>query len=265
MPRANRYFLPGHVWHLTHRCHEREFLLKFARDRATYLHWLFEARKRHGLCVLNYVVTSNHVHLLVRDKGEGEFARSMQLIAGRTGQQYNARKARHGAFWQDRYHATAMNEHLHRCLVYIDLNMVRAGVVEHSAKWEHAGCREIQNPPERYSIIDLATVSALCGFTDLSRFQAAHRKWVDETLANHLAPRNDDWSQSIAVGTPTFVESAKAALGVGALHRQVESSESGHTLRESVPNYEADLGGENSHLKEENTFIWNELEDITIA
>ena len=27
MPRANRYFLANHVWHLTHRCHEREFLL----------------------------------------------------------------------------------------------------------------------------------------------------------------------------------------------------------------------------------------------
>ena len=52
----------------------------------------------------------------------------MQLIAGRTGQEYNQRKARHGAFWEDRYHATAIeaDEHLQRCVVYIDLNMVRA-------------------------------------------------------------------------------------------------------------------------------------------
>ena len=27
MPRANRHFLPGHVWHITHRCHRKEFLL----------------------------------------------------------------------------------------------------------------------------------------------------------------------------------------------------------------------------------------------
>jgi putative transposase len=32
MPRAHRYFLPNHVWHITHRCHQRDFLLKFARD-----------------------------------------------------------------------------------------------------------------------------------------------------------------------------------------------------------------------------------------
>jgi len=151
MPRANRHFLPGHVWHLTHRCHEREFLFKFARDRKQYLRWLYEARKRLGLCVLNYAVTSNHVHLLVKDTQDGVIARSMQLAAGRTAQDYNRRKARLGAFWEDRYHATAIetDAHLHRCLVYIDLNMVRAGAVRHPSEWDQGGYGEIQNPPER--------------------------------------------------------------------------------------------------------------------
>ena len=58
----------------------------------------FEAKKRFGLCVLNYIVTSNHIHLLVRDRGKGEIAQCMQLIAGRTGQEYNQRKGRKGAF-----------------------------------------------------------------------------------------------------------------------------------------------------------------------
>ena len=35
MPRANRHYIPGYVWHITHRCHKKEFLLKFARDRPT--------------------------------------------------------------------------------------------------------------------------------------------------------------------------------------------------------------------------------------
>jgi putative transposase len=83
MPRANRHFLPGYVWHITHRCHQRKFLLKFARDRRRYLHWLFEAKKRFGLCVLDYMVTSNHVHLVVKDTGSDVIANGMQLIAGR--------------------------------------------------------------------------------------------------------------------------------------------------------------------------------------
>lgn len=47
MPRANRYFLPGHVWHITHRCHQKDFLLKFAKDRKRWRYWLFEAKKRY--------------------------------------------------------------------------------------------------------------------------------------------------------------------------------------------------------------------------
>ena len=43
----------------TGRCHKREFLLKFARDRRRWLHWLFEAKKRYGLRILDYIVTSN--------------------------------------------------------------------------------------------------------------------------------------------------------------------------------------------------------------
>lgn len=53
------------------------------------MHWLGEARRRYELCILNYCVTSNHVHLLVRDQGEGEIARSMQLIQSRVAQEYN--------------------------------------------------------------------------------------------------------------------------------------------------------------------------------
>ena len=55
MPRAHRYYLPGHVWHITHRCHQKEFFLKFAKDRKRWVQWLYEARKRYGLSVLNYV------------------------------------------------------------------------------------------------------------------------------------------------------------------------------------------------------------------
>ena len=108
MPRANRHFLPGHIWHITHRCHKQEFLLKFARDRRLWRYWLYQARRRYGLCVLNYIATSNHIHLLVRDQGRGEIPLAMQLVAGRVGRAFNQRKGRKGAFWEDRYHATAV-------------------------------------------------------------------------------------------------------------------------------------------------------------
>ena len=116
---------------------------------------VIRGKKRYGLCVLNYVVTSNHIHLLVKDTSQHVIAKSLQLVAGRTAQEYNQRKQRKGAFWEDRYHATAIasDEHFLRCLVYIDMNMVRAGVVQHPGEWAHGGYREIQQPPKRYRII----------------------------------------------------------------------------------------------------------------
>jgi len=54
MPRAKRHYIPGYIWHITHRCHKREFLLKFSKDRRRWLHWLYEARRRYGLTILNY-------------------------------------------------------------------------------------------------------------------------------------------------------------------------------------------------------------------
>jgi REP element-mobilizing transposase RayT len=72
MERANRHYIPNCIWHITHRCHKREFLLRFLKDRKRWIYWLFEAKKRFGLRILNYAVTSNHIHLLVIDSGSRE-------------------------------------------------------------------------------------------------------------------------------------------------------------------------------------------------
>ena len=78
--------------------------------------------------------------------GRDAIQKSIQLVAGRTAQEYNRRKNRNGALWQDRYHATAISSdrHLIQCIVYIDLNMVRAGVVAHPSEWDYGGYNEIR-------------------------------------------------------------------------------------------------------------------------
>ena len=90
------------------------------------------------------------------DLGRREISRSLQLVAGRTAQKYKRRKQRDGAFWEDRYHATAVETgaHLTRGLTYIDLNMVRAGIVSHPCEWPNSGYCELQTPPQRYNIVD---------------------------------------------------------------------------------------------------------------
>jgi putative transposase len=61
----------GGVFHVTHRCHNREFLLKFVRDRNAYQAKLLRHLGQYHLCILDYCMTSNHLHLLVDESGAG--------------------------------------------------------------------------------------------------------------------------------------------------------------------------------------------------
>ncbi|MCC5862200.1 MAG: transposase [Gammaproteobacteria bacterium] len=223
MPRANRYHVPGQVWHITHRCHQREFLLANRDQRQRWQYWLFEARRRYGLCVLNYIVTRNHIHLLVRDRGDGEIARSMQLVAGRAAQEFNRRRERRGAYWEDRYHATAVStdQHLVACMRYIDLNMVRAGAVSHPIQWPDSGYRAIQNPRQRYRVIDLDILMGLMGCRDLLSLQRRLDRNVELALRQGPGRRQPMWSEPVAVGDQAFVDAVQSALGKRARARSV--------------------------------------------
>jgi putative transposase len=246
MPRANRYWMPGHVWHLTHRCHRRQFLLRFGCDRRLWTKWLYAARVRHGLCVLDYVVTSNHVHLVVRDRGRGEVAASLQLLEGCTGQAYNRRKRRLGAFWQDRYHATAVEsgEHLARCIVYVDLNMVRAGVVAHPREWAAGGYHEIQGRRQRYRIVDrMALAEALQ--VAVEKLAEVHQAWVEAALRGPVT-RQAQWGESVAVGRRPFAERVLRDLGGRARDRRVEAFDGAYVVRETPPAYTRHFARENA-------------------
>jgi putative transposase len=259
MPRANRHYMPGYIWHITHRCHKKEFLLKFARDRRRWLRWLFEARKRYGLSVLNYTVTSNHIHLLIRDNGGRDvIPKSIQLIAGRTAQEFNQRKNRKGAFWEDRYHATAVEtgQHLIQCLVYMDLNMIRAGVVSHPAEWPFSGYNEIQAPRSRYGLINYEELRGLFGFQSMHDLAETYRGWIDESVKKAKHFRDGKWTESVAVGSRAFVAETKGRLGVRAKGRKLVRASECCELREPPTPYNGILGPENEALRLQNEYYW---------
>ncbi len=223
---------------------------------------MFEAKKRYGLCILNYIVTSNHIHLLVADDGSRDaIPRSMQLLAGRTGQEYNQRKKRKGAFWQDRYHATAVqsNSHLIKCMTYIDLNMVRAGAVKHPQEWIHSGYHEIQKPKERYGLIDFKSLMQRLPIESKDELKEAHYKWIEEQLKKSQLVRESKWTQSIAVGEKSFVEQIKKRLGIRSKGRKILENEGDHQLRDRQTGY-----GEREQFNSENTFYWD-LDEKTVG
>ena len=259
MARAKRHYIPGQIWHITHRCHKREFLLKFSKDRKKYLQWLLEAKRRYGLVILNYSVTSNHIHLLVvDDKDRDVIPNSIKLIAGRTGQEFNQRKARKGAFWEDRYHATAVEDgdHLLRCLVYIDLNMVRTGVVKHPSEWLFCGYNEIQEPRRKNILINYERLRELLGFATYDLLKTNHKRWVEGCLESGENFREDKWSRSIAVGSESFIENIKTLMGGMASGRRGHGEGESFELREIQIPYIDRFEAEKSEIDAINSYFW---------
>ena len=185
----------------------------------------------------------------------------MRLIAGRTGQEYNQRKGRKGAFWEDRYHATAIetDEYLARCVLYIDLNMVRAGVVAHPGQWAESGYQEVQKPPKRYRIIDLLALLELLGFEDLEPHQRARANWVDAALEPGVEGRDGIWTEGLAVGSEKFVEGIKQALGMRGRYREVSEGGDAYRLRKPPVAYGGHFGHETGLLSAENGVFWEQL------
>ena len=252
MTRANRHYTAGNIWHIVHRCHKKEFLLKFKRDRDRLKHWLFEAKKRFGLSVLNYTITSNHIHLLVEGNSQQSIASSMQLVAGRTAQEFNRRKNRKGAFWEDRYHATAVgtDQYLMQCLVYIDLNMVRAGVVEHPKDWVHGGYFEVQSSPKRYRLINTKRLCQLFSLTSEESLQNTRAMWIEDSLNQGTTIREEKWTKSLAVGGLAFTEGFVDSLGLQGQNRTIKLIDDTCVVNEPASTYNAFFDAKKASLSD---------------
>lgn len=143
-------------------------------------------------------------------------------------------------------------------MIYIDLNMVRAGVVSHPSEWPFCGYNEIQSSRQRYSLIDYESLIDLFDVPGVDEFKKTYKGWVEEALQreSHLK-REPRWTESIAVGSEGFVRNTKEKLGIKAMGRDVIGENGPYELREPETPYGANLGPRNEDLSQENTFYWD--------
>ena len=73
-------------------------------------------------------------------------------------------------------------DHFLLCLVYIDLNMVRAGVTKHPSGWPFSGYHEIQSPQKKFALIAYQKLAEKAGFQSYELFKEAHGELVNEAL-----------------------------------------------------------------------------------
>lgn len=213
MPRSSRYLVEGYVYHLTQRCHDRRFLLRFARDRDAYREWWRKGVRRFRVPVYGYCITRNHVHAVVFASDTEAVSRLMQLASGATAAAYNKRKGREGSMWEHPFHATIVEtgRHLLNCLCYVDLNMVRAGRVRHPSDWRWCGYHELVGQRQRYRLLDTAHLLDRVEMERPADFQTWYRDAIEERLCERRLAREACWTESLAVGSRPFVEGIRAA------------------------------------------------------
>jgi len=107
-------------------------------------------------------------------------------------------------------------------------------------------------------LIDYERLGALTGFKTFDAFQAAHRNWIDGSLANDRNRRERRWSESIAVGSNTFTTDILSQLGSRAKGRKIIEKGQAFQIREESETYNPLFDGEKGNIAPENTIIWQQ-------
>ena len=137
MPRKPRYVIPGQPQHVIQRGNNRCPIFITDDDYGCFGRYLREACSRQGCHVHAYVFMTNHIHLLVTPGSEDSIAKAMQSVGRRYVQYFNTTYQRTGTLWEGRYKATLIDSenYLFTCSRYIELNPVRANMVNHPSEY----------------------------------------------------------------------------------------------------------------------------------
>lgn len=137
MARLPRLTVPGYPHHIIQRGNNRQAIFAGAEDYELLLSLIDEHARKQRVAVHAYVLMSNHFHLLATPETEEGIPHLMQAVGRRYVRNFNLRQGRTGTLWEGRYRSTLIQaeRHLLACMVYMDLNPVRAGMVADPADY----------------------------------------------------------------------------------------------------------------------------------
>jgi putative transposase len=137
MPRKPRFNLPGIPQHVIQRGNNREQCFMTEADYQRYLDDLSQSATRFSCQLHAYVLMTNHVHLLVSTTQTYGISQMMQALGRRYVYYVNRRYKRSGTLWEGRFKASLIDSenYLLTCMRYIEMNAVRANMVNHPAKY----------------------------------------------------------------------------------------------------------------------------------
>jgi putative transposase len=143
MPRRPRIQLDNVPLHIVQRGHNREACFFAEEDYQSYLHWLREALAEYECSLHAYALMTTHVHLLLTPKRAELIPRLLMSVGRRYVQYINHTYKRSGALWDSRYKSSLIHadSYLITCMRYIELNPVRAAIVDDPAHYRWTSYR----------------------------------------------------------------------------------------------------------------------------
>jgi putative transposase len=137
MARLARLTVTGYPHHIILRGNNRQDIFRSDEDRQFLYQLLLEHSRNQKVDVHAYVLMTNHLHLLVTPQQDGALSKMMQSVGRRYVLYFNRRYDRTGTLWEGRFKSTLIqaDRYLLACMVYIDLNPVRAHMVSEAAAY----------------------------------------------------------------------------------------------------------------------------------
>jgi len=133
---------------------------------------------------------------------------------------------------------------------YIDLNMVRAGAVNHPKEWPHCGYNEIMSHRQRYKFIDTDLLIYFLNLNSQKKLKTFYEDWVSEAIEANNLKRESMWTESLAVGSKIFVEQISKRLGYKARGRKLIEHKGTFELREERYSYKHHFTIKNELLRQ---------------
>jgi putative transposase len=174
--------LPAYPHHVVQRGHNRQRVFACAGDYERYLSALAEFKALLGVKVYAWCLMTNHVHLLLQPSNATGLGWLMKRLSGRQTRYRNRLEGRSGTLWEGRYKSSLVQSegYLMACCRYIELNPVRARIVEAAQDYPWSSC-SARLGYARSNILDLDPC-----YQELATDESARRERYSEFLQNAI-------------------------------------------------------------------------------
>ena len=205
MPRIARNAPGGLVYHVLNRANGRLRLFKKDDDFLAFERVLLLAQRRVPIRILDWCVMSNHWHLVLWPKRDGQLTAFMRWLTLTHVQRWKHAHAAvgHGHLYQGRFKSFPIeqDEHLLTVLRYVQRNAVRSGLVRRAEQWRWGSCHVRQDRShDMYQLLSAWPVSRPSRWLETVNLPQSQEeeRMVKDCLTRSRPAGGDAWTRRMA-------------------------------------------------------------------